>query len=243
VLHSGSVLTGTAYTPARPAPSYRARCGRASKPPPWPESRCASLAGQTQPVRPPCTRPDSPPGVTLLVRGESLAASMSDYLITQLKATPSIGVRFPHPSCRRPRPRPPGSPDARGRPDRPGLTGPAAAVFVMIAAEPRTMAPRPRQAEPSWIHPDRPRPFPGRAWPLPRPPLPFKTSLPGDQDAGRPDPGNLCAASRAGQSDRLQLGRQVRRRSGCAASSRCAGVQVRSRFRNLRGSAAGLPLG
>jgi hypothetical protein len=37
-------------------------------------------------------------------------------------------------------------------------------------------------------------------------------------------------------------GRQVGRRSGCAASSRCAGVQVRSRFRNLRGSAAGLSL-
>ena len=32
--------------------------------------------------------------VTLLVRGESLAASMSDYLITQLKATSSIGVRL-----------------------------------------------------------------------------------------------------------------------------------------------------
>jgi hypothetical protein len=76
----------------------------------------------------------------------------------------------------------------------------------MIGAEPRTMAPRPRQAEPSWIHPDRPRRFPRRAWPLPRSPLPFKTSLPGDQDAGRPDPGNLRAASRAGQSDRLQPG-------------------------------------
>ena len=30
---------------------------------------------------------------------------------------------------------------------------------------------------------------------------------------------------------------------GCAASSRCAGAQVRSWFRNLPGSAAGLPLG
>jgi len=28
------------------------------------------------------------------VRGESLAASMSDYLITQLKATPNIEVRL-----------------------------------------------------------------------------------------------------------------------------------------------------
>lgn len=159
--------------------------------------------------------------------GQSQAASVSGYLITQLKATPSTGVRFPHPSCRRPRPRPPGSPDARGRPDRPALTGPAAAVFVMIGAEPRRKTPRPRPAEPSWIHPDRLRSFPERAWPLPRPPLPFKTSLSGDQDAGHPDPGNLCAASRAGQSDRLQLGRRrVRRRSGCAAISRCAGVQV-----------------
>jgi len=35
---------------------------------------------------------NSPPGVTLVLRGESLAASMSDYLITQLKATPSSGV-------------------------------------------------------------------------------------------------------------------------------------------------------
>jgi thioredoxin reductase (NADPH) len=32
--------------------------------------------------------------VTLLVRGESLTASMSDYLITQLKATPNIEVRL-----------------------------------------------------------------------------------------------------------------------------------------------------
>lgn len=47
------------------------------------------MAGETQPVMPPCTWPNSPPGVTLLVRGESLAASMSDYLITQLKATPT----------------------------------------------------------------------------------------------------------------------------------------------------------
>jgi hypothetical protein len=49
---------------------------------------------KTQLARPPCTWPDSPPGVTLLVRGESLAASMSDYLITELKATSSIGVRL-----------------------------------------------------------------------------------------------------------------------------------------------------
>ena len=42
---------------------------------------------------PPCTWPNSPPGVTLLVRGESLAASMSGYPITQLKAATSIEAR------------------------------------------------------------------------------------------------------------------------------------------------------
>jgi hypothetical protein len=31
----------------------------------------------------------------------------------------------------------------------------------MIGAEAHTMAPRPRQAEQSWIHPDRPRRSPG----------------------------------------------------------------------------------
>ena len=47
------------------------------------------MAGQTQPIMPPCIWPSSSPGVTLLIQGESLAASMSDYLITQLKATPA----------------------------------------------------------------------------------------------------------------------------------------------------------
>jgi thioredoxin reductase (NADPH) len=32
--------------------------------------------------------------VTLLVRGQSLAATMSDHLITQLKATPKVAVRL-----------------------------------------------------------------------------------------------------------------------------------------------------
>jgi hypothetical protein len=96
------------------------------------------LAGQTQPVRPPCTWPNSRPGVTLLVRGESLAASMSGYLITQLKATPDTGVRL--------RTRVAGS---HGQARLAALTledvrtgrrehVPAAAVFVMIGAERRT---------------------------------------------------------------------------------------------------------
>ena len=52
------------------------------------------MAGQTQPVRPPCSSPNPRPGVTLIVRAEPLAGSMSGYLITQLKAIPNIGVRL-----------------------------------------------------------------------------------------------------------------------------------------------------
>jgi hypothetical protein len=53
----------------------------------------------------------------------------------------------------------------------------------MIGAERATMAPRPRQAERSGIHPDRSRRSPG-TWPLPCPPLLFETSLPGVFAAG-----------------------------------------------------------
>ena len=44
------------------------------------------LSRSGRPVPGQIRRPRSP----LLVRGESLAAGMSDYLITQLKATPNI---------------------------------------------------------------------------------------------------------------------------------------------------------
>ena len=76
--------------------------------------------------------------VTLLVRGESLAAGMSDYLITQIEATPNVEVRLRTRVV-----------DGRGE-DRlealsleDGRTGrreevAAAAVFVLIGAEPRT---------------------------------------------------------------------------------------------------------
>lgn len=112
--------------------------------------------GQTQPVRSSCTWPIRR-RVTLLARGESLAASMPDYLITQQKATQHRSPA-PHPSCRRPRPSPPGSPDARGRPARPARTGPRRGRLRNDRCRAaHTMAPRPRQAERSRIHPDRPR--------------------------------------------------------------------------------------
>jgi hypothetical protein len=127
------------------------------------------------------------------------------HLITQLKATRHRSPA-PYPSSRRPRPSPPGSPHARGRPDRPACTGPRRGCHRHDRRRAaHTVTPGPRQTERWWIHPDRPRRSP-RAYGRRPSTLPFGTSLPGDQDPGCPDPGNLRAVSRAGQSDRLQLG-------------------------------------
>jgi thioredoxin reductase (NADPH) len=117
--------------------------------------------------------------VTLLVRGESLAATMSDYLITQLKATPKVTVRLRARVV-----------DGHGQARLEALTIedaktgqreqlPAAAAFIMIGAEPCT----------GWLRgtvelDDRGfiltgRDIPREAWSLTRAPLPFETSLPG----------------------------------------------------------------
>jgi thioredoxin reductase (NADPH) len=122
--------------------------------------------------------------VTLLVREDSLAVAMSDYLITQLEATPNIEVRLRTRAV-----------DGHGEARLEALTVEdartgqreqlkATAVFVLIGAEPRT----------GWLRDvlqlddhgfiltgrDLPRP----AWPLQRAPLPFETSLPGVFAAG-----------------------------------------------------------
>jgi thioredoxin reductase (NADPH) len=122
--------------------------------------------------------------VTLLVREDSLAVAMSDYLITQLEATPNIEVRLRTRAV-----------DGHGEARLEALTVEdartgqreqlkATAVFVLIGAEPRT----------DWLRDvlqlddhgfiltgrDLPRP----AWPLQRAPLPFETSLPGVFAAG-----------------------------------------------------------
>jgi thioredoxin reductase (NADPH) len=122
--------------------------------------------------------------VTMLVRGQSLATGMSDYLITQLEATPNIDIRLGTRVV-----------DGHGEARLEALTlqelrsggrarVPAAAVFVLIGAEPRT----------DWLRdvvalddhgfvltgPD----LPHRAWPLERAPLPFETSMPGVFAAG-----------------------------------------------------------
>ncbi len=104
---------------------------------------------------------------------------MSDYLVTQIAATPNVAVRVRTRVV-----------DGRGEHRlealvvEDGPTGrreevPAAAVFVLIGAEPRT----------DWLRDvvqldDRGfiltgRDIPQPAWPLERPPLPFETSMPG----------------------------------------------------------------
>jgi thioredoxin reductase (NADPH) len=123
-------------------------------------------------------------GVTLVVRGESLAAGMSDYLVRQVEATPNLHVRLRTRIV-----------DGRGETRLAGLTlehtatgqredVEAAAVFVLIGAEPRTewLADTLRVDDRGFIPTGRD--VPSDAWPLGRPPFPFETSLPGVFAAG-----------------------------------------------------------
>jgi thioredoxin reductase (NADPH) len=117
--------------------------------------------------------------VTLLVRGESLAAGMSDYLITQLQATPNIEVRLRTRVV-----------DGHGVDRLEALTledvgsgqrerVAAAAVFVLIGAEPRTEWLRDLILRDERGYILTGRDVPAQVWPLARPPLPFETSMPG----------------------------------------------------------------
>jgi thioredoxin reductase (NADPH) len=117
--------------------------------------------------------------VTLLVRGASLQAGMSDYLIKQIAATPTIEVRLRTHVV-----------DGQGTVRLEGLTLEddqtgrreqvvAAAVFVMIGAEPGTeWLPTAIQRDPHGFILTGGDIF-RETWPLERRPLPFETSLPG----------------------------------------------------------------
>jgi thioredoxin reductase (NADPH) len=122
--------------------------------------------------------------VTLLVRGESLAAGMSDYLIRQIEATPNVEVRL--------RTRVVGG---RGEVHLEALSledvetssreeVAAAALFVMIGAEPRTEWLRGVVARDDHGFILTGRDIPREAWTSNRPPLPFETSVPGAFAAG-----------------------------------------------------------
>ena len=125
--------------------------------------------------------------VTMLVRGDTLVESMSEYLITEIAARPNVEVRL--------RTRVIG-----GHGDQrleslileDGGTGnrqevPAAAAFVLIGATPRTdwLAGALRRDTAGYVLTDRDlEALEASDWPLPRPPLPLETSLPGVFAAG-----------------------------------------------------------
>jgi thioredoxin reductase (NADPH) len=117
--------------------------------------------------------------VTILVRGDSLAAGMSDYLIKEIEVTPNIEVRVRHRVV-----------DGRGQyrletvvleDTRTGRREelPVAAIFVLIGAEPRT----------DWLRDTLQRDSAGfvltgrdvslDGWTLDRPPMLLETSVPG----------------------------------------------------------------
>jgi thioredoxin reductase (NADPH) len=127
--------------------------------------------------------------VTMLVRGPGLAASMSSYLVTEISKTANIRVRPStevtggHGRCSLE------NLTLRHRISGATETVPAAALFVMIGAEPRT----------SWLPASIERNDEGfirtgrdlhrlgelpAGWPLKRPPLLLETSIPGVFDTG-----------------------------------------------------------
>jgi thioredoxin reductase (NADPH) len=121
--------------------------------------------------------------VTLVVRGDSLARSMSEYLTAEIAATPNVLVRL-HTEVT----------DGHGEQQLEALTlhdglhdtterVPAAALFVSIGGEPHTQwLPAAIQLERGYIRTGRDvnRDNPGvGGWPFERAPFPLETSVPG----------------------------------------------------------------
>ena len=125
--------------------------------------------------------------VGLLVRGQSLAAAMSDYLVRQLEETPNLDVRLGTRVV-----------DGRGTSHLESLTVEdlrtgrqqevaATAVFVLIGAEPHTDWLRDVIALDERGFVLTGRDIPQSAWPESRAPLPFETSVAGVFAAGTSD--------------------------------------------------------
>jgi len=124
--------------------------------------------------------------VTLLVRGDNLATAMSDYLVTEIAGTPRVHVRLQTEVAA-----------ARGGHRLTGLvlrdratgrdeTMPAAALFVMIGATPRTgwLPADVARDQRGFILTGRDLPGKDRARAGQPVPLPLETSLPGVFAAG-----------------------------------------------------------
>jgi thioredoxin reductase (NADPH) len=122
--------------------------------------------------------------VTMLVRGASLAESMSDYLIREIQAAPNIDVRYHTEAV-----------DGHGNGHLTALTlkdrttgttetVPASALFILIGAEPHTdwLPETIRRDQWGFVLTGTDLLGDGRppaGWPLERPPMLFETSLPG----------------------------------------------------------------
>jgi thioredoxin reductase (NADPH) len=127
--------------------------------------------------------------VTILVRGDGLAATMSDYLVREIEALPNVAVRPRTEAV---------AGQGRGRlealtlqdhSDGTTTTVPATALFVMIGAEPRTewLAGVVERDPSGYVltgHDLLRDGSPPPGWPLARPPLLFETSVPGVFAAG-----------------------------------------------------------
>jgi thioredoxin reductase (NADPH) len=127
--------------------------------------------------------------VTVLVRGQSLAESMSEYLIREIESAPNIAVRCTVAVT---------GGAGQGRLERLTLTDlqsgaaetvPATALFVLIGAEPRTqwLPGAVRRDQSGFVLTGTDLLREGQApreWPLPRPPMFLESSLPGVFAAG-----------------------------------------------------------
>jgi thioredoxin reductase len=127
--------------------------------------------------------------VTILVRAPSLAASMSDYLIRQIGATPNIEVGY-HVQVAGGTGTGGGDLQSLVLEDTPSgarRTAPADALFVLIGAQPRTQWLGEAVTRDRWgfipTGPDVPTGTHVRR-PTGRPPLPLETTLPGVFAAG-----------------------------------------------------------
>ena len=131
---------------------------------------------------------------------------MSDYLIHQLEAAPNVRVRLRTRVA-----------DGEGEDRLESLTledlgtgrreeVAAAAVFVLIGAEPRTDWLRDVVARDERGYILTGRDLPAEAWPLARPPLPFETSVPGVFAAGDARHGSVKRVAGAAGEGSVALG-------------------------------------
>src|SRR5262249_43057732 len=127
--------------------------------------------------------------VTMLVRGQSLAEGMSDYLVTQIASTPNIAVRHNVAVTGGGGTERLESLTLLDRVSGTTQTVPAAAMFVLIGAEPHTQWLPDHIARDQWGFVVTGTDLlaggaPPQDWPLQRLPMLLETSLPGVFAAG-----------------------------------------------------------